>query len=193
MIHAGQEGDDGVTRPYVLSAPVNASNGELSGLEVGLVYFPENLPEYLNGFGVQASYTMLDSEQDTPEFNELGEISGYVDSQMAGVSDESYSIVGIYERDSFDMRLSYVWRSEFYTGNEAAIFANPIQFWNRPEQSLDFQFSYNVNDDLVVTFDATNILDDVYQSYYGEGNDNLFNFGNGIYSRTFALGARYSF
>lgn len=188
-----REGDDGVTRPYVLSAPVNASNGELSGLEVGLVYFPENLPEYLNGFGVQASYTMLDSEQDTPEFNELGEISGYVDSQMTGVSDESYSIVGIYERDSFDMRLSYVWRSEFYTGNEAAIFANPIQFWNRPEQSLDFQFSYNVNDDFVVTFDATNILDDVYQSYYGEGNDNLFNFGNGIYSRTFALGARYSF
>ena len=91
------------------------------------------------------------------------------------------------------MRVSYVWRSEFYTGSEAAIFANPIQFWNRPEQSLDFQFSYNVNDDLVVTFDATNILDDVYQSYYGEGNDNLFNFGNGIYSRTFALGARYSF
>ncbi|WP_105180991.1 TonB-dependent receptor [Pseudoalteromonas sp. T1lg21] len=188
-----REGEDGETRPYVLSTAVNAANGELSGLEVGLVYFPEEIPEYLNGLGVQASYTALDSSQQTPDFNTLGEITNYVDSRMSGVSDESYSIVGIYERDSFDMRLSYVWRSEFYTGNEAAIFANPIQFWSRPEQSLDFQFSYNVNDDLVVTFDATNILDDVYQNYYGEGNDNLFNFGNGIYSRTFALGARYSF
>ena len=187
------EGNDGQTRPYVISTSVNASNGELSGFELGAVYFPENLPEVLNGFGLQASFTMLDSSQETPDFNEAGEITEYVKSQMSGVSDESYSIVGIYERDSFDMRLSYVWRSEFYTGNEAAIFANPIQFWNRPEQSLDFQFSYNVNDDFVVTFDATNILDDVYQSYYGEGNDNLFNFGNGIYSRTFALGARYSF
>lgn len=188
-----REGNDGVTRPYVLSAPVNASNGELSGFELGLVYFPEELPEYLNGLGVQASYTLLDSSQDTPDFDEAGNISRYVESEMAGVSDESYSIVGIYERDSFDMRLSYVWRSEFYTGNEAAIFANPLQFWSRPEQSLDFQFSYNINEDFVVTFDATNILDDVYQSYYGEGNDNLFNFSNAIYSRTFALGARYSF
>ncbi|MCF2845775.1 TonB-dependent receptor [Pseudoalteromonas sp. ACER1] len=184
---------DGKIIPFALSAPVNASEGELSGFELGLVYFPESLPEYLNGLGVQASYTSLDSSQLTPEYYDDGTISRFVKSKMAGVSDESYSIVGIYERDSFDMRLSYVWRSEFYTGNEAAIFANPIQFWNRPEQSLDFQFSYNVNDDLVVTFDATNILDDVYQSYYGEGNDNLFNFGNGIYSRTFALGARYSF
>ncbi|WP_404341788.1 TonB-dependent receptor [Pseudoalteromonas mariniglutinosa] len=188
-----REGNDGVTRPYVLSAPVNASNGELSGFELGAIYFPENLPSMLEGLGLQASLTLLDSSQDTPDFDEAGNISGYIDSNMAGVSDESYSIVGIYERDSFDMRLSYVWRSEFYTGNEAAIFANPLQFWNRPEQSLDFQFSYDVTDDFVVTFDATNILDDVFQSYYGEGNDNLFNFSNGIYSRTFAVGARYSF
>ena len=188
-----REGDDGVTRPYVLSAPVNASNGELSGFELGAIYFPDNLPDMLNGLGVQASFTLLDSSQDSPEFDSLGEISGYIDSKMVGVSDESYSIVGIYERDSFDMRLSYVWRSEFYTGNEAPTFANPLQFWSRPEQSLDFQLSYDVTDDFVVTFDATNILDDVYQSYYGEGNDNLFNFGNAIYSRTFAIGARYTF
>ncbi|MBB1417081.1 TonB-dependent receptor [Pseudoalteromonas sp. SG44-1] len=179
--------------PYALSAPVNASEGELSGLELGLVYFPDNLPEMLNGLGLQASFTALDSSQKLPEYNNDGTISGYVDSSMAGVSDQSYSVVGIYERDSFDMRLSYVWRSEFYTGNEAAIFANPLQFWNRSEQSLDFQFSYDVTDDFVVTFDATNILDDVYQSYYGEGNENIYNFGNGIYSRTFAIGARYSF
>ncbi|MBB1504379.1 TonB-dependent receptor [Pseudoalteromonas sp. SG41-1] len=184
---------DGEVIPFALSAPVNASEGELSGLELGLVYFPDNLPEMLDGVGVQASFTALDSSQQLPEYNDDGTISGYVESSMAGVSDQSYSIVGIYERDTFDMRLSYVWRSEFYTGNEAAIFANPLQFWSRPEQSLDFQFSYDVTDDFVVTFDATNILDDVYQSYYGEGNDNLFNFSNGIYSRTFAIGARYTF
>ena len=188
-----REGDDGVTRPYVLSAPVNASEGELSGFEIGLVYFPENLPQMLDGLGLQASYTNLDSSQNTPDFDEQGNISSYNETSMAGVSDESYSVVGIYERESFDMRLSYVWRSAFYTGNEAASFASPLQFWNRPEQSLDFQVSYDVNENLAVTFDATNLLDDVYQSYYGEGNENQFNFANGVYSRTFAIGARYSF
>ncbi len=186
-------GNDDVERPYVLSAPVNAADGELSGAEIGLVYFPNNLPEALDGLGVQASYTMLDSSQSTPEFGTDGSVSGYVDSKMSGVSDSSYSVVLAYDREVFDARVSYVWREAFYTGNEAAIFANPIQFWNRPEQSLDFQFSYDVSDSLVVSFDATNLLDDVYQSYYGEGNQNLFNFSNAIFSRTFALGARYSF
>jgi len=186
-------GDDGVTRPYVLSAPVNAANGELSGLEIGFVHFPDYLPNALDGLGIQASFTLLDSSQSTPEFDTDGNISRYVDSKMAGVSDSSYSVVLAYDKDAFEARLSYVWREEFYTGNEAAIFANPIQFWSRPERSLDFQLSYDVLDNLTLTFDATNLLDDVYQSYYGKGNQNLFNFGNAVYSKTYALGARYSF
>ncbi|MBB1422234.1 TonB-dependent receptor [Pseudoalteromonas sp. SG43-7] len=188
-----REGDDGETRPYVVSFPGNASDGELSGLELGLVYFPENLPAVLDGLGMQASYTNLDSSQDTPDFDSLGNITGYTETSMTGVSDESVSVVGIYERESFDMRLSYLWRSAFYSGTTDATFANPLQIWNRPEQSLDFQVSYDVSEELTVTFDATNLLDDKYQTYYGEGNENLFNAGSSIFSRTFALGARYSF
>lgn len=186
-------GNDGITRDYVLTTLVNAADGELSGLEVGLVYFPDNLPATLDGLGVQASFTLLDSSQKTPEYNLAGDISGYVDSKMSGVSDSSYSVVLAYDKDVFDARLSYVWREKFYSGNEAAIFANPIQFWSRPEQSLDLQLSYDVTDNFMVTFDATNLLDDVYQNYYGEGNQDLFNFGSGIYSKTIAVGARYTF
>lgn len=188
-----REGDDGITRPYVLNAPVNAADGELSGVEVGLVYFPDNLPAMLDGLGVQASYTMLDSEQLNPEFAVDGSISGYNKSKMTGVSDSSYSVVLAYEKENFGARLSYVWREKFFQGNEASIFANPIQFWSRPEQDLSFQLSYDVTDELSITFDGTNLLDDVYQNYYGEGNQNLFNFGNGIYSKTYAVGVRYSF
>ncbi len=188
-----REGDDEVTRPYVLNAPVNAADGELNGVEIGLVYFPDNLPDMLDGLGVQASYTLLDSEQLNPEFGVDGSISGYNKSKMSGVSDSSYSLVLAYEKAGFGARLSYVWREKFFQGNEASIFANPIQFWSRPEQDLSFQLSYDVTDDLAITFDGTNLLDDVYQNYYGEGNQSLFNFGNGIYSKTYAVGVRYSF
>lgn len=185
---------NGNPQDYVLSVPANAADGELSGVEVGLVYFPDNLPQVLDGLGVQASYTALDSSQQTPAYdNTDGSIAGYVETKMAGVSDSSYSVVLAYDKDIFDARLSYTWREKFYYANEAAIFANPIQFWSRPEQSLDLQISWDVTDNLMMTFDATNLLDDVYQSYYGEGNQNLYNFGSGVYSKTFALGARYSF
>lgn len=178
---------------YTLSAPVNASEGELSGMEIGLVYVPEDLPEALDGIGVQASYTQLDSSQTVQDFNDEGEVTAVVESNMAGVSDSSYSLVTFYEKENYDMRLSYVWREAFYTGDEGPDFANPIQFWSKPEQSLDFQFSYDVSEDLTVTFDATNILDDKYQSHYGKGNLDTFNFGSNIYSKTYAVGVRYSF
>lgn len=177
---------------YVVSQPSNASNGELTGFELGLIYFPENLPEVLDGFGIQASYTSLSSSQELFETNEAGEITRSFKSDLPGVSDSSYSTVFIYEKENFDMRLSYVYREAFFNNNEDALFANPLQVWRRPETSVDFQLSYDVSENLTVTFDATNLANELAQSYYGKGNQNTHNFGNSIISRTFALGVRYS-
>ena len=44
---------------YILSQPGNTSNGVLKGVEVGLVYFPESVPQWLDGIGLQASGTFL--------------------------------------------------------------------------------------------------------------------------------------
>lgn len=187
------EGDDDIDAgDYILSQPDNASAGELSGIEIGLVYFPENLPQILDGFGIQASYTALDSEQTIPLTNDAGEIVGEDKSNLFGVSDSSYSTVFIYEKENFDMRLSYVYREAFLHHNEAALFANPLPVYNRPETSIDFQFSYDVTENLMVTFDATNLAEDFVQNYYGEGNQNTHNLGSALFSRTFAIGVRYS-
>ena len=179
---------------YVITQPGNASDGKLNGWELGLVYFPEDLPDVLDGLGVQASYTLLDSEQDIPEFDvdENGDIfvSRVLSRSMFAVSDKSYSVVAVYEKEDFDMRLSYVWRDDFLNNYEAAIFANPLGVYRRPEQSLNFQMSYDVSENLMLTFDATNLTDEVYQSYYQYPTTN--NFGSAIISRTFALGMRYS-
>jgi len=176
---------------YILTQPDNASNGELTGYEFGLVYFPDNLPSLLQGLGVQASYTMLDSSQDIPITNSAGVVTGTDTTPMFGVSDSSYSVVLAYERKKFSARLSYVWRKDFLNNYEAAQFANPLGIYRNPEKSMDFQLSYQVNKNMVVTFDATNLTDEIYQSYYEYPSTH--NFGSSIYSRTFALGVRYSF
>lgn len=177
--------------PYILSQPDNASNGELEGLELGFIWFPTDLPEVLDGVGVQASYTALDSIQDIPVQDEAGKIIGTDTTPMFGVSDSSYSWVLIYEKTDFDFRLSYVWRDDFLNNYEAALFANPLGVYRKPEESMDFQVNYNVTDDFMISFDATNLTDEVFQSYYEYPTTH--NFGSAIYSRTFAVGARYSF
>jgi TonB-dependent receptor len=185
----------GDTAPYdyILSQPDNASNGELEGYEVGVVYFPDNLPDFLRGFGVQASYTALDSSQDIPVTDSQGKVTGTLNRPIFGVSDSSYSVTLAYERSKLSGRLSYVWREAFLFDYEAALFANPLPRYRRPESSLDFQLSYRVTDRLSLTFDGTNLLGELYQSYYGENGATVHNFGTSLYSRTFAVGARYTF
>ncbi|MBN1379813.1 MAG: TonB-dependent receptor [Gammaproteobacteria bacterium] len=176
---------------HVVSQPANASNGELDGFELGMVWFPENLPGLLDGFGIQASYTILNSSQDIPQADESGAITGTINTPIFGVSDSSYSIVLAYDRPNFDMRLSYVSREAFQQRNEAALFANPLAIWRSPEESMDFQLTWNVTDMIDVMFDATNITEEMYHEYYV--NPQIHNFSNSLYSRTYALGARFSF
>lgn len=183
---------DGIEEPYILSRPGNTSNGKLTGYELGAVYFPDGLPSLLDGLGTQVSATLLDSSQDIPEYDSAtGNQIGFTTRDMFGVSDESYSAVLIYDKDFFSARMSYTWRSAFLNSYDAGSFAMPRGIYRKPEQSLDFQLSYNITDDFVVSFDATNLLDDVYQEYYEDST--LFNRTNNIYTRTFALGVRYSF
>ena len=181
---------------YILSQPYNASDGELTGFEVGAIWFPENLPDVLDGFGVQASYTSLDSEQNIPVTDTVGNVVGQRRGPFFAVSDTSYNVTLAYEKTKWGARLGYVWRSDFLNNNEAALFANPIGVYRRPESSLDLQVSWNVMENLVVTFDATNLTDElVAQSHYGNqsGNAKTNNFGNVLIGRTFSVGARYSF
>lgn len=187
------EKPNGQMGTYVLSQPYNASNGELSGLELGAVWFPDNLPSVLDGFGVQASYTALESSQITPITNTAGEIIDTKKTDLFGVSDESYSVVLAYDKYDLGMRLSYTWRSEFLNNYEAASFANPLEVWRKPESSLDLQVTYDVNDNLSLTLDGTNLTEEIYQSYYGENGSTTNNFGSALYSRTIAIGARLTF
>lgn len=176
---------------YILSQPDNAGKSQLDGWEFGFTYFPE-LPGWFNGLGLQASYTILDSEQEIPITDDTGNITGFDILPIGGVSDTSYSVILAYDRETFNMRLSWFWRDDFYDRNEAALFANPLQIWKSAEESLDFQATWLVTDRWTLTFDATNLTDPIYNENYGDQPD-IFNFLNHYYSRTFSLGVRYQF
>ncbi|KQN90918.1 TonB-dependent receptor [Sphingomonas sp. Leaf231] len=184
------------TNSFVVNRPENASAGVLKGAEIGLVYFPHYLPSFLDGLGVQGSATFLDSSQNVPEFNEAGAVTGQLRSAFAGVSDFSYNATLAYDRGPVGARLSYVWRKEFFQRNEAALFANPIGVWRRPDKSLDLQLTAKLTEDLGLTFDATNLTKAKQQEYYrfdDAGNQTQYNLGTLLIPRTFAIGVRYTF
>jgi iron complex outermembrane recepter protein len=184
------------TNLFRVTQPVNASDGELSGVELGFVWFPEQLPGILRGLGIQGSFTKLNSSQTIPRFNSIGDIVGEDRSEFFGVSDFSYNVTLAYDRAGLGMRLSYVRRDNFLNNNEARLFANPIGIWREPESSLDFQLNYDFNEQLAVSFDAVNLTEETQQSYYAfadAGGPDRFNFGNTLISRQFAVGVRWKF
>lgn len=181
------------TNTFVVTQPVNASNGTLKGFELGYVLFPR-LPGILNGLGSQGSFTWLTSKQNIPDTNSAGDIIGQESSPFFFVSKFSYNVTLAYDHGPLGMRLSYVWRSKELHNYEARIFANPIGVWYTPEKSLDFELTYDVNKRLAITAAATNITNEIGHSYYQFGNagsPTVSNFGSWIYGRTFALGARF--
>jgi len=188
--------DAAQTTRFAVTRPENASNGTLEGIELGLTYFPDYLPGLLDGLGVQGSLTVLDSLQNIPQTDTAGNVVGQDESPFFGVSDLSYNVTLAYDNGGLGLRLSYVWRDEFLNSNELRQFANPIGFWRVPEQSLDFQLTYNLTDRVGVTFDATNITREMQQAYYrfeDVGDPERFNTGTTLLPRTLALGVRYTF
>ena len=186
----------GATDSFLLTRPVNASNGVLKGVEVGLTYFPNYLPGPLDGLGFTGSLTALDSTQNIPEFDADGNVVRQDESPFFNVSDLSYNATLAYDRGPFSARLSYIWRQEFLRNNETRQFANPIGIWRQPEDSLDFQLTLSAFDNVGITFDAVNLLESKEQTYYrfGEfGGPEQFNLSTLQLARTFALGLRFTF
>ena len=186
----------GATDYFAITRPLNASNGVLKGVEIGVTYFPHYLPSFLDGLGVQGSVTVLDSSQNIPRYDNGGNLIAQDRSDFFGVSDLSYNATLAYDHGPIGARLSYVYRKEFLTRNEARLFANPIGVWRRPERSLDFQLTARLTDRLGLTFDAVNLTRSKQQEYYrfaDVGNADQFNLGTVLIPRTFAVGVRYSF
>jgi iron complex outermembrane recepter protein len=182
------------TDRFRVSQPFNASDGVLEGIELGFVHFPDYLPNFLQGFGVQGSITKLDSSQNIPATDNVGNIVGQDESEFFAVSDFSYNITLAYDRAGLGARLSYVRRDDFLNNNEQPLFANPIGVWREPEKSLDFQLNYDFNENFAVSFDAVNLTEEIQRSYYAfadAGGPEMFNFGNTLISRSFALGVRW--
>lgn len=186
-------GDHSNGYDYVISSPVNASNGKISGLELGAIYFPKNLPWYLDGLGFQGSVTRLTSSQNVPTADSAGNIVSQLEAPFFGVSKLSWNATLAYEKGPVGARLSYVRRSAFLAANEAALFANPIGIWRHPEKSVDLQLSYNINDRMSLDFSGVNLTNEMQQQYYkfgDAGSPELTNFGTVQIGRAVSIGFR---
>jgi TonB-dependent receptor len=166
--------NNGVTQNVTIRGPRNdAGGGSLQGLEVAFQTFFDFLPGLWSGLGMQANYThtvqhgINNSNLATEPGYAAGGTVGFggglqvngavIDShRLAGISDDAFNVVGLYEKGPLAMRLAYNWRSDFLTNNLDCCIGLPM--WQKGAGFLDGSIRYQLGPRVELSLEGSNLL-----------------------------------
>ena len=175
----------GDSRDVTVRGPANFDGtGKIKGFEVAYQQTFDFLPAPLDGFGVQANYTYIDSSGLPNAFLNGGNVPNNStvppgNLPLEQLSKHNYNVTGFYEKGPISMRAAYNWRSRFLLTASDVIFPY-YSIFNEATGQLDASIFLNLKDvfdlpgDLRVGVQGVNLLNEVTkttQSYSGDPDD----------------------
>ncbi len=134
---------------FQVTVPSNGKGATVKGFEIGYRQSFDNwLPAPFDGFGVQASYNYTDSNA------EYRNAVANVSFGLEGLSKNSYSLVGFYEKYGITARVAYTYRDNFL---QIASGRNGEPEYFDAYGQLDVGLSYDVTKNFTVFADAVNL------------------------------------
>lgn len=141
---------------YLINRKVNGDQAEVKGVEV-LAQLPFYfLPEPLDGFGVLATYSYIDSK--TP----ITDVTGRA-LTFPGLSKNNVNLVGYYERGPFSARVAYNWRDEYLVSLSAAA----TGICNDSYSDLSATLRYDLSENASINLEGINLLNTEQRTYDG--------------------------
>lgn len=139
----------------------NGEGGYIRGVEFSYTQIFSFLPDLWSGLGANVSYSYTETE--------ITRISdpnqGIYSSDLPGLSPVVFSGTLFWEHEGFETRINARYRDPFVS-QQVAVNAQVVNFDS--EMVVDFQASYEINENLGVLFQANNITDEPTKSYFGE-------------------------
>jgi TonB-dependent receptor len=172
---------------YEVSIASAAQDGSAKGVEVAGQTFFTFLPGFWSNFGVAGSYTYLKTKNPV-NFN-----GNIVDTPMPFQSKYSYSATALYEDDFVSGRLVYTYRDDFILFG-----IDPWPSWGRYVEGygiLDASLSFNLNENVSLSLNASNLLNEAPNRYAGEpgGHASDFSIQHFMNGRNFGISLRATF
>lgn len=135
----------------------NAEGGYIRGVEIAYTEIYSMLPSFWSGLGVTASYSYTESE-----IQRTLSSSVYSDS-LPGLSENVATVTLFWEYEGFETRLSGRYR-DFFVSEQVAVNDQTVNFDS--ELVVDYQASYEINDNWSVLFQVNNVTDEPTKSYF---------------------------
>jgi iron complex outermembrane recepter protein len=134
---------------FQVTVPDNGEGATVKGFEIGYRQSFDNwLPAPFDGFGIQASYNYTDSNA------EYRNAVANVTFGLEGLSKNSYSLVGFYEKYGIQARVAYTYRDNFL---QVASGRNGEPEYFDAYGQLDVSLSYDIGKNFTVFADAINL------------------------------------
>ncbi len=158
------------TRTVLFDSNINGATGKMDGLELAYQQFYDMLPAPFDGIGIQASYTYIDAsgvpnneidyEDESwfgSDFEDTGIRVNFDEVPLQGQSRHTANFILMYEKYDWSARLAYNWRSRYLITTRDVISKAPLWYDNHGQ--LDGSVFYNVNENMTVGFQFTNLTD----------------------------------
>jgi len=138
----------------------NARGGYIRGLELSYTEVYSHLPGIWSGLGVSASYSYTETEIiKTASAND-----GVYSTLLPGLSKQVLSGTVFWDYEGFETRVSARYRDPFVS-KQVAVNDQVVNFDS--ELIIDYQASYEVNENLGILFQVNNLTDAPTKSYFG--------------------------
>jgi TonB-dependent receptor len=161
--------NNGATFDVLVTTPGNSDKkATVKGFEIGYQQFYDFLPKPLDGFGINANYSYIESSgvpQSTLSATDPDVAAGRITTvdtsklPLQGLSKHNVNFAAIYEKGPVSARLAYSWRSEFLlTTRDEIVPFSPIM--SDATGQLDGSLFYSINDRIKVGVQAVNLTNE---------------------------------
>ncbi|SET37869.1 TonB-dependent receptor [Thalassotalea agarivorans] len=173
---------------YSVTQVANGDGATITGLELGYIQTYDFLPGFLSGLGVSANYTYQDSAYDA-QVSPFDPTKSLPEYPVADTPEHSYNGTLFWEQNGHQVRLSYRGTSDslvgtdYNTGLKGRTW-NQGSIWNEGRGTLDFSASYQLNENVMFTFQAINLTDAEHRTYFTSREiavDRVWNADNAAY------------
>lgn len=170
--------------PFTITSPVNVTDAQVYGFEVGLAQNFKFLPSPWDGLGARVNYTRIQSEFNE-DINDAEE--GFPNS-----SKNSYNGIVYYDKYGIGIRFTYAWRGDYLRvigDPEAPIERNAASRFTEAMGTFGLRLSYTFKQNLQLSVSGSNITGEDRRDYFGNSRENLFAYYQ--LEPTWIFGVRY--
>lgn len=176
---------DGIVRRQVpISLNGQGDGASLEGLELAAkLSFSDFIEDdtLLSKFGIDTNYTFSPSETDSEDI--YGQANLFTDN-----SEHQFNLATWYEDDNFQARIAYNYRSERLSGLNG--YAGKLNVYQDAVGYLDISASYDVNENITVYVNGSNITSE-FEEYYAE--EKRQRVSQNFYEARYTVGVRAKF